>query len=112
MSRSPDSLADWFLGGAGKRRLLYALTHPETWGKDQPPWSKKALARLAGLQEKNAVNRHIEALRLAELIVRERGRYRPNDDSKLRVPLRELTGELDQLVPRRLPRARGGVERR
>jgi len=107
MPREPDSLRDWFLGGAGKRRLLYALAHSETWGDEPPPWSKKALARLAGLQEKNAVGRHIEILSRAGLIVREHGAYRVDETSALLAPIRELTDELDRLSPRSLPPSRG-----
>jgi hypothetical protein len=96
------------MGGGGKRRLLYALAHPETWGDEPPPWSKKALARLAGLQEKNAVGRHVEILRRAGVIVREHGTYRVNESSTLLGPIRDLTDELERLAPRQVPPSRGG----
>ncbi len=108
MPRPIDAVPDWFLGGAGKRQLLYALAHPESWGADAPPWSKKAIARLAGLQDKKAVERHIEALTRAGVILGGDGGYKLNEKSSLLPPLRVLTDELAKLVPERLPRARGG----
>ncbi len=108
MTRPIDAVSDWFLGGPGKRQLLYALAHPESWGAETPPWSKKAIARLAGLQEKKAVERHIVALVCADVIVGGDDGYEVNTSSPLLPPLRDLTDELAKLAPERLPRARGG----
>ena len=107
MSREPDLLPDWFVGGAGKRRLLHALAHPDAWVDEPPPWSKKALARLASLNDKQAVNRHIAVLSLAKLLVRDGAGYRLNEDSPLLPPIRELTDALQAIAPRKLPESQG-----
>lgn len=106
MARDRDALPDWFLGGAGKRRLLRALVHEQRWTSDPPPWSKKALARLAGLEERNAAARHVEVLSRAGLLVDDGGSYRLNDKSPLVDPIRRLTDALDELPPVPIPPAR------
>jgi hypothetical protein len=108
VTRERDELPDWFLGGAGKRRLVHAVVHPERWTTESPPWSKKALARLAGLEERHAASRHVEILDRAGLLVRENASYRLNDASPLVDPLRALTDVLDGIDSVPLPPARGG----
>lgn len=73
MPRGPDSLADWFVGGAGKRALLAVLTAA-------PPgrrFTQKELADAAGLHDKGSAARHLQVLVQAGLLAREPdGRYR------------------------------------
>lgn len=104
MPRQPDRLPDWFVGGAGKRRLLRALVAERIDGQ---PWSKAELARTAGLHEKHTVFRHLDVLVLAGLLVSEPSGYRRNERSQLLQPLRDLISELDALPDEPLPRSRG-----
>lgn len=110
MPRQPDQLPDWFVGGAGKRRLLQTLVNRAAgdppWN-EVPPWSKAALAHAAGLHEKHTVFRHLEILALAGLLEEEGSSYRLNEDSGLIGPLRDFTAALDLLDPRPLPPSRG-----
>jgi hypothetical protein len=68
MPRKPDLLPDWFVGGAGKRKLLGALARGEADGK-QPPWDKQTLAKAAGLHEKHTVFRHVQILVEADVLL-------------------------------------------
>jgi hypothetical protein len=109
--READLLPDWFVGGAGKRRLLAALlledpTRPP-WN-ESPPWSKAQLAEAAGLHEKHSVWRHVAVLVEARLLLEDDGLYRLNRRSPLREPLRNLIEVLDRVPARQLPRSRGG----
>jgi hypothetical protein len=110
MPREPDLLPDWFVGGAGKRRLLRRLVSQDPtvapWD-ELPPWSKKHLAEAAGVHEKHTVFRHLEVLVLADLLTEEREGYRVNEGSALFEPIRALTDELDRLEPHPLPPSRG-----
>jgi hypothetical protein len=110
MSRGPDLLPDWFVGGAGKRRLIRALVLEDQtvapWDTP-PPWSKQAMARAAGVHPKNAVVRHVEVLVHAGLLQEEARGYRLNRHSPLLIPLRELVRALDRLPSAELPRSRG-----
>jgi len=106
MPRKPDVLPDWFVGGAGKRKLFRALVGAELVSKPAP-WSKAALAEIAGLHEKHTVFRHVEVLVLAGLFIEDSGRYRVNEDSALLKPIREMMKELDRLDPQPLPPSRG-----
>jgi len=112
MPREPDSLPDWFLGGAGKRRLLRALVDERRRGlpwTEPQPWSRSVLARAADLHQKNAVRRHLDVLVLAELLVVAGGGYRLNTASPLIGPLRALLEAVDALPEEALPPSRGGT---
>lgn len=106
MSRKPDSLPDWFVGGAGKRRLFRALVDPQA-AVEKPPWSKAALARVAEVNVKHTVFRHIEVLVQAELLIEGPDGYRVNKRSPLLKPMREMMRGLDQLSAESLPPSRG-----
>jgi hypothetical protein len=106
MSRKPDSLPDWFVGGAGKRRLFRALVDPGAVS-EQPPWSKAALARVAKVNEKHTVFRHVEVLVLAGLLIDGSDGYRVNERSPLLEPIRAMMNGLDRLNPDPLPKSRG-----
>jgi hypothetical protein len=112
--RQADVLPDWFVGGAGKRRLLSALLREDSgrppWD-EPPPWTQAQLAAAAGLHEKHTVWRHVAVLVEAELLLEDRGRYRLNTRSPLREPLLGFIVALDGLPPRALPPARGGTPR-
>lgn len=109
--RKPDLLPDWFLGGAGKRRLLRGLCDPdrtaEPWTSPQP-WTEAALAATAGVHGKHTVFRHLEILVLAGLLEPEGQGFKLNGNSPLLKPIRELTIALDGLSPVPLPPSRGG----
>lgn len=108
MPREPDFLPDWFVGGAGKRRLLHALTHSDAALWNEPhPWSKLVLAQAAGVHGKHTVFRHLEVLVLAGVLREREGGYQVNEGSMLLDPIRALTDELDRLEPRPLPPSRG-----
>jgi hypothetical protein len=114
MARQPDLLPDWFVGGAGKRRLLRALLLKDAAGPpwdSPPPWTKKQLADAAGLHEKHTVHRHVEVLVEAGLLQEHAGRYRLNTRSPLCKPLRSLVLALDRLPDAELPASRGGTPR-
>ena len=110
MSREVDLLPDWFVGGAGKRRLLRGLVLEDSsippWD-EPPPWTKKQLAKAAGLHEKQSVFRHIEVLVAAGLLRQVDGGFRLNRRSRLVGPLRDLVQALDLLPAQALPRSRG-----
>jgi hypothetical protein len=106
MPRKPDSLPDWFVGGAGKRRLFRALVDPAA-ASEQPPWSKAALARVAKVNEKHTVFRHVEVLVQAELLVEGSDGYRVNESSPLLEPIRAMMKGLDRLGLDPLPTSRG-----
>ena len=110
MPREPDLLPDWFMGGAGKRRLIRALVLEDEsiapWDTP-PPWSSGAMAKAAGVHPKNAVGRHVEVLIQAGLLREDGDGYRLNSKSPLLGPLRELVRALDRLPPKELPRSRG-----
>lgn len=110
MPREPDLLPDWFVGGAGKRRLLASLVRQDQsrppWNRPQP-WNKAVLAEAAELHEKHTVFRHLQVLALAGVLVEERRGYRLDQGSPLIVPLLDLLAELDQLQPLQLPASRG-----
>jgi hypothetical protein len=106
MPRNPDLLPDWFVGGAGKRKLLGALLRGEADGKSQP-WDKRTLARAAGLHEKHTVFRHLDVLVEADLLIERSDGYRVNAESGLIAPLRALLEQLDRMEPRTLPPSRG-----
>ena len=113
--READLLPDWFVGGAGKRRLLSALLREDSaqppWDAT-PPWTQAQLAAAAGLHQKHTVWRHVAVLVEAEILVEDGARYGVNPDSPLRRPLLDLMVALDGLPPRALPPARGGRPRR
>jgi hypothetical protein len=104
MPREADLLPDWFVGGAGKRRLLRALT---TGHLINPPWTQVTLARAADLHEKHTVHRHLEVLQLAGLLVLDGGAYRLDPTSPLITPIAVLSRQLDTLPPHALPLSRG-----
>jgi hypothetical protein len=106
MPRKPDLLPDWFVGGAGKRKLLGALVRGEADGKP-PPWDKKTLAKAAGLHEKHTVFRHLDVLVEADVLIEDAGSYTVNEKSGLIEPIRMLVERLDLLEPRALPPSRG-----
>ena len=108
MPRQPDLLPDWFVGGAGKRKLLAALARAEADGKP-PPWDKTTLARAAGLHEKHTVFRHLEVLVLAGVLLADPQGYRPNDNSALLDALGSLLDQLEQLPAHTLPPSRGAT---
>lgn len=106
MPRDPDLLPDWFLGGAGKRRLLTALFREPTAAHS---WSLTELATAASLTRHNAVNRHLAVLELAGVLAHSpSGRWAVVDSSDLIPPLRAYLEAIDHLPPEALPRARGG----
>ncbi len=108
MPRNADLLPDWFVGGAGKRRLLEALTNGTAplW-HEGPPWSGRDLARAAALSEKHAVTRHLEILELAHLLRQAPGGWELVS-SPLLAPLSDYLKALRSLPADSLPRARGG----
>jgi hypothetical protein len=110
MSREPDLLPDWFLGGAGKRRLLRGLLLEDRsvapWDTS-PPWSKQALARAAELHEKHTVTRHLQVLVEAGVLMETGGGLALNRQSPLLDPLRRLIVALDTLPVSPLPVSRG-----
>lgn len=111
MPREVDLLPDWFLGGAGKRRLLQALVdeHHPLW-RVGPPWSARQLADAAELHEKNTVQRHLRVLKEAGLLARDSlGRWTVEHDSELLAPLRSYLQAVNRLPPRSLPPSRGGA---
>lgn len=114
MSREADRLPDWFVGGAGKRRLLRGLLLEDRaippWD-EEPPWSKLQLARAAGVHEKHTVSRHVEVLVAAGVLGESADGFRLNRRSSLLDPLRNLVIALDRLPERTLPRSRGGAKR-
>jgi DNA-binding IclR family transcriptional regulator len=73
MTRGLDSLADWFVGGAGKRRLLAALTAASPGDR----FTQKELADTAQLHKKGSVVRHLQVLEHAGVLQRDgpRGAY-------------------------------------
>jgi hypothetical protein len=67
MPRTPDALADWFVGGRGKRALLRRLV-------DAAPgeqFTQKELADAAGLHDKGSAVRHLQVLEQANLLARD-----------------------------------------
>ena len=109
MSRERDRLPDWFVGGAGKRRLLHAVVR----GGSARTWTEKELAGAADLHEKNSVRRHIAVLLQAKLLLRRRDGYRLNGRSPLLRPLDDFLTLLEQKVPKeRLPPSRGAMPKR
>jgi hypothetical protein len=113
--READLLPDWFVGGAGKRRLLSGLLRQDPnrppWD-ERPPWTQAQLALAAGVHEKHTVWRHVAVLVEAEILLEEGARYRLNPHSPLREPLLAFIVALDELPARALPPARGGRSRR
>lgn len=111
MPREADLLPDWFVGGAGKRRLLRGLVLQDPaiapWN-ESPPWSKRQLALAAGVHEKHTVFRHVQVLVAAGLLREVPGGFRLNRRSPLLIPLRDLVLALDRLPAQRLPESRGG----
>ena len=110
MTRSTDSLADWFVGGAGKRALLRVLVD----ARPGQQFTQSQLADAAGLHEKGSVVRHLAILEQAGLLSRlsPGGPYRverwpPRSD------LRRWLGALDREASQSsdwanpLPRSRG-----
>lgn len=106
MPRKPDLLPDWFVGGAGKRKLLGALIRGEANGKP-PPWDKKTLAEAAGVHEKHTVFRHLAVLVEAEMLIEGTDGYRVNKKSKLLEPLEAFLKQLELLPPSKLPPSSG-----
>lgn len=106
MSRKPDLLPDWFVGGAGKRKLLRALVSGTPNG-ESPPWGKKTLAKAAGLHEKHTVFRHLDVLVEAKVLIFDANGYRLNTESALIKPLEAFLDELERLPARKLPPSRG-----
>ncbi len=106
MPREPDLLPDWFVGGAGKRKLLAALVRGEADGK-QPPWDKQTLAKAAGLHEKHTVFRHVQVLVEADVLIEGSDGYSVNTKSSLLEPLEAFLRQLDLLPPSKLPPSRG-----
>src|SRR4051794_6375253 len=110
MPREADLLPDWFVGGAGKRRLLRGLLLEDPnvppWNAP-PPWTKTQLARAAGVHEKHTVFRHVQVLVAAGVLQETQAGFRLNRRSSLLAPLRDLVVALDRLPPRRLPQSRG-----
>ncbi len=66
MTRATDSLADWFVGGAGKRALLRVLVDARPGAQ----FTQSQLADAAGLHEKGSVVRHLAILEQAGLVTR------------------------------------------
>lgn len=111
MPRQADLLPDWFVGGAGKRRLLRALTdeHSPLW-ESGPPWSENELAAQAELTRKNAVGRHLRVLESAG-VLRAVGRGWEPTQSPLLGPLGRYLDALDSLPADPLPPSRGAAPR-
>lgn len=96
MPREADLLPDWFLGGAGKRRLLTALLVHS--GPD--PRTEAELARAAGLHPKNTVRRHLAVLAQAGLVHKESNGFSLDDKHPLVRPLRHLLKSLENELPK------------
>jgi hypothetical protein len=107
MPRKPDLLPDWFVGGAGKRKLLAAVVRGYADGQ-QPPWNKQTLARAAGLHPKHTVFRHLAVLVEAEVLVEGHDGFSVNPKSALIGPLSTFLEQLERLPPSKLPESRGG----
>lgn len=107
MPREADLLPDWFVGGAGKRRLLRALTDEgsQLW-QSGPPWSQNELAEQAELTRKNAVGRHLRVLESAGVLRAVASGWEPTD-SPLFGPLGQYLDALDSLPADPLPPSRG-----
>ncbi len=111
MTRSKDSLADWLVGGAGKRSLLRALVR----AKKGDRFTQRELAHAAGLHDKGSAVRHLAVLERAGLIERDaEGRYCVVLTSELLPPLRRWLRAVDAIEERSsawrapLPPSRGG----
>jgi hypothetical protein len=104
--RKPDLLPDWFVGGAGKRKLLSAVVSGEVAGRP-PPWDKQTLANAAGLHPKHTVFRHVEILVQSGVLEEDSGGYSVNPASNLLAPLGSLLEQLERLPPATLPPSRG-----
>jgi len=107
MPREADLLPDWFVGGAGKRRLLRALTDPNSpLRKTAPPWSDVQLAEHAQLTKKNAVGRHLQVLERAGLLQEVAGGWELAA-APLWAALGPYLDALDALPSHALPPSRG-----
>jgi hypothetical protein len=104
--REPDRLPDWFLGGAGKRRLLAAVLR----GGPDRAWTEQELAVAAGLTPKNTIRRHIAVLAQAGVLRGAPGDYHVDFSSALVRALRPMLDELERLPDDPLPRSRGGAQ--
>lgn len=94
MTRAKDSLADWLLGGAGKRSLLRTLAS----AKKADRFTQRDLAHAAGLHEKGSVVRHLAVLEQAGLLKRDAGgRYCVESASALLPPLRRWLRTVDAI---------------
>jgi hypothetical protein len=109
MPREADLLPDWFVGGAGKRRLLRALTDASSplW-QEGPPWTDVQLAGQAELTTKNAVGRHLRVLEAAGLLQMVAGGWQ-RTTAPLWADLKLYLDALDGLPSTALPTSRGGV---
>lgn len=110
MTRSRDSLADWFTGGAGKRSLLGAIAG----AKKGDRFTQSQFAKSAGLHEKGGAARHLAVLEQAGLVVRDsQGVYTVVSTSQLLKPLRRWLRALEDEEAasgdwrRQLPPSRG-----
>jgi len=112
MTRDADTLADWFIGGPGKRPLLEVLVG----SPGDRFYTQAELAELVGLHPNGSVSRHLEVLQQAGLVARagSRGPYRLELASPLIGPLRNFLETLAVLAAtdprwqRPLPPGRGG----
>lgn len=108
MPRNADLLPDWFVGGAGKRRLLTALTNTDSplW-EQGPPWTDIELASGSGLSKKNAIGRHLQVLERAELLLAVPGGWERSDNALWAV-IESYLDALKALPETSLPPSRGG----
>jgi hypothetical protein len=105
MPRQPDLLPDWFVGGAGKRRLMRAVLDA---GPDRR-WTEQELADAAELGRKNSAPRHVAVLVQARILRERNRRYRLNPRSPLLGPLDRYLTALEEGIPADpLPPSRGG----
>jgi hypothetical protein len=112
VTRQRDGMADWFVGGTGKRPLLALIAQADPAER----YEQRELATAAGLDPNGSVGRHLRVLAQAGIVVqlRPRGPYRVDVSNPLLEPLAEWLGVLEQMSqvdPRwrlPLPPSRGG----
>lgn len=106
MARSKDFLPDWFVGGAGKRRVLDELLR----GNLDRSWTQYELAKECGLHPKRSVERHVAVLVQSGLLLTEGHRVKVNRVHPMVRPLVQLLQALDSQLPNDpLPPSRGGL---
>lgn len=105
-------MADWFVGGPGKRPLLAFIVEADP----DERYEQREFASAAGLDPNGSVVRHLRILSQAGIVVqvRPRGPYRVDVSNPVLEPLADWLAALDRMseVDARwglpLPPSRGG----